>query len=103
MVVAVICLAVVGCVVTLGPAIGPTVAIMNDSGGRVRSVNYYWLNGTDRFDIVAAPGIGPDRGAEIACQVVRPGLKGTKYEHTHFFVFDWVGDVIATDQTPCAP
>jgi hypothetical protein len=73
----------------------------NNSSGRITNVNYNWSNGTGTFRITVANGIGAEEGRAIACQVVKPSLKGTQFENTSFVIYDQAGYQLATDQTPC--
>lgn len=94
-------LLVVSCARTLGPALTTGTAIENNSGGRITNVSYNWYNGTGSFSITVAPGIGSEEGRTIACQVVKPTLKGTQFEGTHFVIFDQTGYQLASDLTAC--
>jgi hypothetical protein len=92
---------VVACAVKVGPVMALELQIMNDSGGRVRAVDYSWNLGPGEFRVRMAPGVADSEGPDIACRVVRPALQGSEYEGKHFEVVNSSGNVVATDRTPC--
>jgi hypothetical protein len=92
---------VVGCAVTLLPALTTGMAIENASGGKITSVNYDWNNGTGKFTITVAAGVSAEEARTIVCQVVEPKLKGTQFQGTHFVIVDQGGYELASDQTTC--
>ena len=92
---------VVGCAVTLVPALMTVMSIENASNGEITNVSYNWTNGTGRFTITVAAGITADEARTLACQVVKPHLNGTQYANTQFVILDQSGYQLATDQTPC--
>jgi hypothetical protein len=53
------------------------------------------------FRVKMAPGVSDSEGPDVACQVVKPALRGSQYDGTRFEVVDSSGDVVATDRTPC--
>jgi len=101
LVVGLIAVLVVGCAVTIGPAVFKSLEITNDSNGLVTSTDYNWFNGQSEFRVHMAPSVPASEGPYIACSVVRPALRGSKFEGTRFEVVDTFGDVVATDQTSC--
>jgi len=94
-------LLVVSCALTLGPALSTGMAIQNNSGGRITSVEYNWVNGTGTYNITVRPGVAAEEARQIACQVVRPTLKGTQFENTHFVIYAWNGYLLASDLSSC--
>jgi hypothetical protein len=62
------------------------------SDGQITTVTFNSTNGVTTFDIYAAPGIGPDAGAVLACQIVTPILLRDGYTNARFFVLDRAGD-----------
>ena len=98
-VLALIAALVVGCAVTLVPALMTGMSIENASNGEITNVSYNWNNGTGTFTITVAAGIGAEEAGRLACDVVEPKLKGTQYENTHFVIVDESGSQLATEQT----
>jgi hypothetical protein len=92
---------VVGCAVTLVPALMTGMSIENASNGEITNVSYDWNNGTGVFSITVAAGVSSEEASRLACQVVKPHLKGTQYENTHFVIYDQSGYQLITDQTTC--
>jgi hypothetical protein len=90
---------VVGCAVTLVPALMTGMSIENASNGEITNVSYNWNNGTGTFTSTVANGVGAEEAGRLACQVVEPKLKGTQYENTHFVIVDESGSQLATEQT----
>jgi hypothetical protein len=100
-VVALIGVLVVGCAVTLLPALTTGMAIENASGGKITSMSYNWNNGTGEFTFTVAAGVSAEEARTIVCQVVEPKLKGTQFQGTHFLIVDQGGYELASDQTTC--
>jgi hypothetical protein len=85
----------------LGPALDTSMKIQQNSHGQVSSSSYQWTNGVGEFRIWLAPGVPNSQGDDVACNVVRPTLKGTKFEGTNFVIFGNNGRVVADETTPC--
>jgi hypothetical protein len=86
---------------TVGPAIGTELAIQSSSGGQITSGNYNWNNGVGVFTFTAAPGVTQTQARDLACRVVKPALKGTQFENTHFVIYSAYGDWLADETTSC--
>lgn len=98
-------LGVGGCVylvaTTIGPAIGTELTIQSNSGGQIASGNYNWNNGVGVFTFTAASGVTQAQARDLACRVVKPALRGTQFENTHFVIYSAYGDWLADETTPC--
>jgi hypothetical protein len=100
-----VALLVAGCVFlvanTLGPAIAVSSQITANSDGQIAFTSYNWQNGVGQFSIRLAPGVPDSAGPSIACEVVRPTLRGTQFENDRFAIFDTYGYLVADWRTPC--
>jgi hypothetical protein len=86
----------------LGPAIGTELSIQSNSGGEIVSGNYNWNNGIDAFTFTAANGVTQAQARDLACRVVKPALKGTQFESSHFVIYSSYGAWLADETTPCS-
>ena len=86
---------------TLGPALDVSMKITANSDGQVQTTSYSWYNGVGDFYVRLAPDVPDSAGPSVACNVVRPTLKGTKFEDERFEVYDWYGYLVADWRTPC--
>jgi hypothetical protein len=86
---------------TLAPAIGTELDIQSSSGGQITSGSYNWNNGVAIFTFTAAPGVTQTQARDLACSVVKPALKGTQFEKTHFVIYSPYGDLLADETTSC--
>jgi hypothetical protein len=86
-------------------AVRPQFAIMKalaEGGrGRIGETRFESTNGHVAFEIRLSAAVPDAQGAEIACQVVRPALKGTPFEGAPFRIYGNAGAVVADDSTPC--
>jgi hypothetical protein len=88
--------------VAAGPALVVDLKIINSSGGQVNSVEHEWVNWSrEEFRVHMARGVADSQGSYVACHIVRPALKDTRFENTPFRVYDDAGNVVANSQTPC--
>jgi hypothetical protein len=85
----------------LGPALDVSSKIQQNSNGQVINTSYSWYNGVGEFQILLAPGTTPSQARDIACQIVRPALRGTKFEGTKFEELRADGWILADETTPC--
>ncbi len=86
----------------LGPAADVSKTIQQNSGGLVNSATYKWTNGVGEFDIWLAPAAqDAQKARDVACTVVRPALKGTRFEGTNFRILDSRGQIVADETTSC--
>ncbi len=97
----VVVLVIGGCVALLLPSAMAVVNIERNSGGRI--VNVQISSGTDgqAIHVYTAAGVGASEGQDLACNVVRPAIKGTALESYQFEIIDTTGRVIATQDTSC--
>jgi hypothetical protein len=86
---------------TIGPGLSTALTIQSNSGGQITSVNYNWNNGVGTFKIVVAGGVTQAQARDLACTVVKPALKGTQFENTHFVIYSPYGDWLADETTSC--
>jgi hypothetical protein len=86
---------------TLGPALDVSTKMTANSDGQISYVSYNWYNGVGQFSITLAPGVPDDAGPAIACNVVRPTLRGTQYENDRFAIYNAYGYLVADWRTPC--
>jgi hypothetical protein len=86
----------------IGPAISTELSIQSNSGGEIASGNYNWNNGVGVFTFTAANGVTQAEARDLACRVVKPALKGTQFENTHFVIYGSYGDYLADETTPCS-
>ncbi len=98
---------VVSCVallaVNFGPAVAKGLEIQNNSGGQISSVSYNIVNGHAEFQFRLSSAVtDPETaGPQLACNVVRPALRGTEWENTDFVIIDSRGFMVASNLTPC--
>ena len=85
----------------LFPAISTSQQITDASGGQVRYTSYSWYNGVGEVSVFLEQDVPDSAGAQVACQVVRPTLRGTKFEGDHFAVYNNDGYLVADWRTPC--
>jgi hypothetical protein len=85
----------------LFPAISTSQQITDASGGQVRYTSYSWYNGVGEFSVFLAQDVPDSAGAQVACQVVRPTVRGTRFEGDHFAVYNNDGYLVADWRTPC--
>jgi hypothetical protein len=85
----------------LVPALDVGTRIKNNSNGEVSNVSYWWSNGTGEFYVWLAPEVPNTKAPDIACEVIRPTLKGTQFENTDFVVYRNDGLAAADQNTPC--
>ena len=96
-----ICVLVVGCVVTLGPTIGMDLKLMTDLQPRANSVEIQWVNGQTTWVIHVAPG-HESEAVDMACHTVKPDLAGTQFANSRFTLVDSRGYILADESTPCS-
>jgi hypothetical protein len=53
------------------------------------------------FRIQLAPGVTASQARDVACNVVRPTLQGTKFDGTNFVIVSDRGFVLADETTTC--
>ncbi len=98
---------VVSCVallaINLGPGVAKALEIQNASGGQVSGVMYNINNGHAEFQITLSSSVADPQtvGPQLACNVVRPALRGSQFENTDFVIFDSRGFMVASNLTPC--
>ena len=72
------------------------------SNGLIDGINETANQNGTAVTMYAAVGVGPDEGVQIACTIVKPILARDGQSGVRFFVLDRAGDVLATNETPCA-
>ena len=75
--------------------------IEQSSHGQVRSSTYQSNNGVGEFVVWLAADVPADGARDVACNVVRPTLKGTEFEGARFQIRDNRGWLVADQNTPC--
>jgi hypothetical protein len=90
------------CTVAVYPTASAMVRMTVDLGPRTTGVHFNTDNGQTVIVIELAPGYENEQDAkDIACNIVRPDIRGTWFSNARFEIIDSNGDILADDTTPC--
>ena len=90
------------CTVAIYPSASAMIRMYSDLGPLTKSVEMNTINGQTVIVIELAPGHETEQDAvHIACDIVRPDIRGTWFANASFEIIDSNGDVLADDTTPC--
>jgi hypothetical protein len=85
----------------VGSEVGAIASFPGDTGGQITVANIRTVDGHTRWELLAAPGLGPADGARLACDVVPSVFIRHGIRNAEFYVLDQAGDVIGSWQTRC--
>ena len=101
-VLAVLVVGVGGCTVFALPYIQTTVKLQQDLTGKVSNISFNNTNGNMTWVIHLEAGHdSASEATDIACNTIRPDLKGTQFANSDFELIDSEGYLVADNNTVC--